>query len=1240
MGLMAPVIVGELSVCSTQVRVKGQLHGARVDILLDGVAGPVGGGPADWPDQWFPLNPGVSLQPGQIVRARQSRGADVSPASGIGATVQDRSASPPQFAGPLVACTAIAVIDRLAPGATVSILDRGGMFLGKVTAAGSRAVVPLNRPIGGSEVLTATAEACGGAPAPSVDSLPAEQIHRGANGELPTPVIPPLLACMRVLHITGLQVGATLYMERDDGVYTWPVTDQELYGRVDPPLKGGESLVFRQEMGDIHCESRPSDNVSATVDPGPPGAPWIGSQPCPGSLLFWAYGLVPSATVKVMSGATELLVFEAAEESQEVDLAGVTLTPGQQLTVVQGLCDVYGPASAVPAVVTQPAEGVAPMIPERLVACAGVVRVSGVADGSFVQVYSELLKGRIGHAFATGSVVDVEVFPPLLHPLPNGQMDHIRAEVSGCARGVAEREVEGETDLPPFRIEQPIDGDRSVTVIDLLPGCLVTIVVNGHLAGEAWVAGPTGRVGVSETLRVEQRVNVTARLCGQQRSAHELYVQPGLALKWTRPTDGGLEVGGGFYMAGRVQAVESLGPTPGDRLLVGTEESGLWTVQPGGPSFPLSLDWPEVRIRSLSRGTRGDNHFYCGTAAGMMESDPGVLLPLLSWKRVNGLPGMGGIFPGAPRPGATINDILVLPGRNLVVVATNSGIWWSAIPATTAVGYAWSSDPLVNTGNMLALCQGPGDGIVCYRAGAPGGAFFAATWGGGGLQWSTTTPGTGGPPADARLTTVVARMANGALSSSPADRSRVYAAVEDSMDNAWLAVLRSDDGGRTWSIPYTDPNLTYLKPPGVGGTVDMGYQAERNLKLAAHPTNRDLVLLAGRRSGLLGSTDAAQTWDAARWPNVADNSFHADSLCIAFDRFDGSGQTVLTGGDGGIFVSRDTGVTWDTSRNQHFPTLMFDGRNSPAGQALSASSAYPGLLVGALQDNGNIYLTADGEAWQELFDGGDGFRALFVTPDVVLRGGNDDVDMKWSRWDGAKFTDPVPLEPPGYPAGSQFMPIASRVSYPAWKDPGTSNLMVAIAGDGVATGDVVGMFDKGAATNPANERFYWKKLGAVPAAIGGLATLDGRWLIVGTAGPHIYRLDTATGSVVELTLPAGLGNSAVRRVTVVGGGLAFCLAGQTLLRTTNLITWETISGPAGTSIDALEVDRARDPAVLILAGSGGAWFSRDAGNTWQPTTGLPRHTQANHLEVVDYGGGNRVIHLGSWNWSAWRAHLT
>ncbi|MCO5176953.1 MAG: hypothetical protein M9890_08305 [Thermomicrobiales bacterium] len=970
MALMSPVIIGELSVCSTNVRVTGQVLGARVDLLVDGNPNPVGGGQVDWPDQWFPLNPGVALQPGQLVRARQQRRNDVSAVSSIPATVQDRSSERPQFAGPLVACTDIAVVDRLAPGATVSITEPNGAFLGKETAAGTRAVVHLNRTVYLGEVLVAIADACGGVASPPVESLPAESVQRGPNNELPTPAVAPLFACMRVLHFSNLQVGATLSLERSDGTYTWEITDKELFGRIDPPMHGNEVVSFWQEMSGRECESQPSERVEATVDPGPPPAPWFGSQPCPGSFRITAHGLVPSATVKLTSGATELLVFEAGAETEDIDLAGLTLTAGQRLSLVQGLCDVYGPASAVPAIVTQPATDIEPTFPEPLIACAGVVRVSGVADGSFVQVYSRQLQGRIGHAWATGPIVDVPVFPPLLHPLHSGEQDRIRAEIGGCAAGSAEGEVDNEVDLRRFRVETPIDADRSVTVVDITPGALVTVKVNGRISGEVWVAAQVARIAVKDPLRVEQRVDVTARLCGQQRNADTVYVQNGLELRWTRPTDGGLEVGGGYFMGGRVQAVASLGPTPGSRLLVGTEESGLWTVQSGGPSFPLSLEWSEAHVRSLTHGTRGDHHFFCGTANGMMESDPTATLPLLTWRRVNDLPGTGLVHPGA-----AINDILILRGRNLIVVATNSGVWWSTIPGTAGTGYTWATDPLVTTGNMLALCEGPNDGIVCYRAGSPGGAFFVGSWTAGGLQWTTTTPGTSGPPADTRLTTVVTRMANGALSSCAGDRSRVYAAVEDGTDNTWLAVMRSDDGGRTWSIPYTDAGLVYFKPPGLGGTIDMGYQAERNMKVAAHPTNRDLVLLAARRSGLLGSTDAAQTWDATRWPGVVDNTFHADCLSIAFDRFDSANQTVLVGSDGGIFVSRDTGSTWDTTFNQRFPTLMFDGRGSPAAPALSASSAYPGVLVGATQDNGTMYLSGDGEPWRELFDGGDGFHA-------------------------------------------------------------------------------------------------------------------------------------------------------------------------------------------------------------------------------------------------------------------------
>src|SRR5690348_2726425 len=123
MQLASPTIVEELSVCSRFVRAKNQLKGARVDILIDGVSGPVGGGIADWPDQWFALDPGVTLRAGQIVRVRQSLNGDFSPPPPptVGAVVQDRSVATPQFLAPLVACSHIAVVSGFGPGATVTV---------------------------------------------------------------------------------------------------------------------------------------------------------------------------------------------------------------------------------------------------------------------------------------------------------------------------------------------------------------------------------------------------------------------------------------------------------------------------------------------------------------------------------------------------------------------------------------------------------------------------------------------------------------------------------------------------------------------------------------------------------------------------------------------------------------------------------------------------------------------------------------------------------------------------------------------------------------------------------------------------------------------------------------------------------------------------------------------------------------------------------------------------------------
>ena len=62
-------------------------------------------------------------------------------------------------------------------------------------------------------------------------------------------------------------------------------------------------------------------------------------------------------------------------------------------------------------------------------------------------------------------------------------------------------------------------------------------------------------------------------------------------------------------------------------------------------------------------------------------------------------------------------------------------------------------------------------------------------------------------------------------------------------------------------------------------------------------------------------------------------------------------------------------------------------------------------------------------------------------------------------------------------------------------------------------------------------------------------------------------------------------------------------------------------------------------AVEVVCGSDGVWTSRDFGATWQPTSGHPKHPQANHLDVVAYSSGCRVAYLGTWNWALWRAEL-
>src|SRR5689334_4519153 len=325
-------------------------------------------------------------------------------------------------------------------------------------------------------------------------------------------------------------------------------------------------------------------------------------------------------------------------------------------------------------------------------------------------------------------------------------------------------------------------------------------------------------------LREGQIVVATARLCSQLRQSDAVSVKPPFKVDWSLPTYYGIELAPKSHMAGRVTAALWLDPAFADDIWVGTEESGIWRVNAGLPTVWGSYDWTTPLVRSLVLGPRSKGHIYCGTQTGIMEADGGVPGGSFKFERVNGVPGFVSPFaPAAPIPGGTVNQMVALRGHNLIVAATSSGVWWSPVPSTIGIGYTWSSDPLVNSGNFTSVCEGLSESIVAYRSAAGGSGIFVGTWTPVGLQWTETTPGLGGPPADPRLSTVATNMVNGKLASCAGDRSRVYLVVSDNGGRApaggtgWLAVLRSDQGGKNWYIPYVDPKLKKFLPVNKDG---------------------------------------------------------------------------------------------------------------------------------------------------------------------------------------------------------------------------------------------------------------------------------------------------------------------------------------------------------------------------------------------------------------------------------------
>ncbi|MDH3225230.1 MAG: hypothetical protein OEO23_16025, partial [Gemmatimonadota bacterium] len=262
------------------------------------------------------------------------------------------------------------------------------------------------------------------------------------------------------------------------------------------------------------------------------------------------------------------------------------------------------------------------------------------------------------------------------------------------------------------------------------------------------------------------------------------------------------------------------------------------------------------------------------------------------------------------------------------------------------------------------------------RSGGPGSGIWKTY--DGGDTWTRLTEKDGLPPGD------LGRIGLAFATNEP---DVAYALVEAERS----ALLRSDDGGDSWRTVNSEP-----------GVNERAFYYSR---VYVDPTNENRVY---RVSG-----DLAMSVDGGRsFSSIASfQSVHVDhhAFWAAPD-----GRTIITGNDGGVFISANRGGTWRFVEN--LPLSQF--------YHLSVDNETPFNVYGGLQDNGSwrgpsqvwetaSFTGAHVQNWHWKTIGfGDGFAALVDPTDPSLgysmsQGGNlQRFDLETGAWNNIRPTPP------------------------------------------------------------------------------------------------------------------------------------------------------------------------------------------------------------------------------------------
>jgi PKD repeat protein len=432
----------------------------------------------------------------------------------------------------------------------------------------------------------------------------------------------------------------------------------------------------------------------------------------------------------------------------------------------------------------------------------------------------------------------------------------------------------------------------------------------------------------------------------------------------------GKPTGGG---AGRLNFVR-FDPTNSTTLYVGAPDGGLWKSTNGGTSWTTNTDQLAViGVSDIAIDPSNTQIMYIATGDGFAGDSfsTGVL------KSTDG--GTTWVATGlawTANQGRTISRLLIHPTNPQILMAfASNGIW-----RTTNGGTTWTQPTGTFNGIMDAEFK-PGDPTTVYAAGT---IFKKST--DGGLNWTTITTGLTG----------IGRLA---IAVTPANPAYVYVLGSRSSDAGFLGLIRSTNSGTTFTTRMASTASNNIL--GWDNGSDAGGQGWYDLAIAASPTNADEIMTGG--INIWKSTNGGTSFTLnSHWTgNYSKPYVHADIHDIVY--LPGSGTTVFSGNDGGIFKTTNSGAAWsDISSNLSIAQQYRIG--------LSASNA--NLLVAGHQDNGTNKL--NGTAWSQIY-GGDGMDCFVDrTNNNVIYGSYVYGDHYKSTNGGASFT-PITT---GIPAGT------------------------------------------------------------------------------------------------------------------------------------------------------------------------------------------------------------------------------